>query len=230
MDDKLSAMAKVIRQSACPDIQIGPRCDYPYTCPLHDHCWSFLPEQNVTTLYRGGRKCWKLLEDGIVGLGKIPQDCPLTKNQEIQGRAVITGQALNSPDRSLQLWAVSHFGSPESTETQQNPWVLLLPKLERLAVEADATIRSLAHERLKDYPAAHDFITRRVELETSPDVLMRDREPLDQLNQRFVQRLCFLLNHPDERVRHDALLFVGFNHSRAPMWDLACLISSTGMT
>ncbi len=132
------------------------------------------------------------------------------------------GQALDSPDRSLQFWGVTHFGSAESTETEQNPWVPLLPKLERLAVEADANIRSMAHERLKDYPTAHDFITRRVELETSPEVLMRlmrDREPLDQFNKVFVDRLCALLCHADERVRRDALLFIGFNSGRAPVWQ-----------
>jgi hypothetical protein len=59
-------------------------------------------------------------------------------------------------------------------------------------------------------------------METSPDVLMRlmrYQAPSDQFNQRFVHRLCSLLTHADEQVRCDALLFVGFNHSRAPMWQ-----------
>ena len=90
--DQLGEMAKVIRQPACPDIRIGPHCDDPYTCPLHDQCWAFLPEQNVTTLYRGGKKAFKLLEDGITSLTDIPDDFLLTENQQLQRRAAIAGQ------------------------------------------------------------------------------------------------------------------------------------------
>jgi hypothetical protein len=72
VEDQLSDMAKVIRQPACPDVRIGPHCDAPYTCPLHDQSWAFLPVQNVTTLYRGGKKAFKLLADGITSLTEIP--------------------------------------------------------------------------------------------------------------------------------------------------------------
>ena len=65
VQDELGDMATVIRRPVCPDAKIGPHCDDPYTCALHDQCWAFLPERNVTTLYRGGRKRWELLEDGI---------------------------------------------------------------------------------------------------------------------------------------------------------------------
>jgi hypothetical protein len=62
IEDKLSDQFKVIRQPECPGISIGPQCDDPYSCPLHDQCWSFLPPDNVLTLYRGGRRassCWR---------------------------------------------------------------------------------------------------------------------------------------------------------------------------
>jgi HEAT repeat protein len=48
--------------------------------------------------------------------------------------------------------------------------------------------------------------------------LMRYKVPLDEFNERFVARLRALLSHPDPNVRHDALLFVGANSNRAPMW------------
>jgi hypothetical protein len=92
VEDKLDDMFKTIRRSAHPEVPIGPRCDNPYTCPLRDHCWSFLPEANVTTLYRGGGKRFKLLAKGITGLTEIPDDFPLTDNQKIQRRAAKTGQ------------------------------------------------------------------------------------------------------------------------------------------
>lgn len=89
---QLDKMAKVIRQSVCPDVSIGPHCDAPYTCPLHDQCWEFLPEQNVTSLYRGAKKGFKLMADGHTNLTDIPDGFPLTANQQIQRRAAKTGQ------------------------------------------------------------------------------------------------------------------------------------------
>jgi len=132
------------------------------------------------------------------------------------------GRALDSADRQLQYWGVAHFGGAEPIEQQPSPWVRLLPKLERVAVEADAGVRSLAVERLRDYSEAGEFLTKRTACETSPYVLMElmlYQVPPDEFNRRFVGRLCLLLNHADPTVRHDALLFVGFNSSRAPMWQ-----------
>ncbi len=93
IEPKLDEMFGTIRHRVCPDVQIGPHCDDPYTCPLHDHCWNFLPESNVTTLYRGGAKRFKLLAKEITKLTEIPDDFPLTDNQEVQRRTAKTGQS-----------------------------------------------------------------------------------------------------------------------------------------
>jgi hypothetical protein len=90
--DKLDDMFKVIRQRRHPDIQIGSHCDDPYTCALHDHCWKFLPLHNVFDLYRGGKKGFDLLEQGVTSLGDIPDDFKLTDNQEIQKQVAISGE------------------------------------------------------------------------------------------------------------------------------------------
>ena len=92
IEAKLEAMSGTIRQPQHPDIQIGPHCDKPYRCPLHDRCWRILPEANVTQLYRAGAKGFGLLRDGIADLKDIPDDFALTGNQEIQRRAAKTGQ------------------------------------------------------------------------------------------------------------------------------------------
>ena len=92
VETKLDELFRIIRLRQCPDVQIGPYCDDPYTCPLHDHCWNFLPESNVTTLYRGGAKRFKLLAKGITDLTDIPDDFRLTDNQAIQRRTAKTGQ------------------------------------------------------------------------------------------------------------------------------------------
>jgi hypothetical protein len=73
-------------------VAIGPHCDDPYTCPLHDRCWAFLPESNVLKLYRGTKKGFQLLGRGITNLQDIPDDVPLTDSQEIQVTAARTGK------------------------------------------------------------------------------------------------------------------------------------------
>ena len=92
IEEQIDAMQRVIGAKTHPDIQIGPHCDNPYTCPLHDRCWSFLPEASVFTLYRGGSKCFTLLKRGIQHLAKIPADVPLTDNQAIQRAALLAGK------------------------------------------------------------------------------------------------------------------------------------------
>src|SRR5208282_113895 len=72
IEPKLDEMFGTILLKESPDVQIGPHCDDPYPCPLRDHCWSFLPESNVTTLHRGGAKRFKLLAKSITSLTDIP--------------------------------------------------------------------------------------------------------------------------------------------------------------
>lgn len=85
-------MQRVIGAKSHPDNQIGPHCDNPYTCALHDRCWSFLPEASVFTLYRGGTKCFPLLRQGIQKLADVPAAVALTDNQAIQRAAVLAGK------------------------------------------------------------------------------------------------------------------------------------------
>jgi hypothetical protein len=92
IEEQIDAMQRVIGAKAHPEIQIGPQCDNPYTCALHDRCWSFLPEASVFTLYRGGAKSFTLFQQGIQKLVDIPADVTLTDNQAIQRAALLAGQ------------------------------------------------------------------------------------------------------------------------------------------
>ena len=92
VEEQIDAMQRVIGAKSHPDIPIGPHCDNPYTCPLHECCWSFLPEASVFTLYRGGAKCFSLLQQGIKKLADIPADFGLTDNQAIQRAVLLAGQ------------------------------------------------------------------------------------------------------------------------------------------
>lgn len=98
LEDQISAMGRTIRAAKCPDTQIGKHCDSPYTCALHDHCWSFLPPHNVLDLYddKKGRG-WDLLKRGVLRIADIPADYSLSAKQEIQRAVAISGKPAIKP-------------------------------------------------------------------------------------------------------------------------------------
>jgi len=92
IEPQLEDMFSTIRRKQEPDIKIGPHCSDPYPCPLQDQCWAFLPPDSVFNLYYGGKKCWRLLQDGVVNLKDIPDRVDLTDRQAIQRKVALTGQ------------------------------------------------------------------------------------------------------------------------------------------
>ena len=92
IEPQLEDMFSAIRRTQEPEIKIGPHCSDPYPCPLQDKCWSFLPAGSVFDLYYGGKKCWRLLQDGVVSLKDIPEDVDLTDRQTIQRKVALTAQ------------------------------------------------------------------------------------------------------------------------------------------
>ena len=92
ISSNVARMQQTINQAQCPEIKIGPHCTDPYGCPLIGICWEFLPPQNVTTLYRGGKKRFYLLDVGITEIKSVPADMTLTPSQKIQKEAVISGR------------------------------------------------------------------------------------------------------------------------------------------
>ena len=92
IEPQMVDMFSTIRSKQEPIIQIGPHCSAPYICPLQDKCWAFLPADSVFNLYCGGKKCWRLFQEGIVRLPDIPDSVDLTDRQAIQRKAAVTGQ------------------------------------------------------------------------------------------------------------------------------------------
>jgi hypothetical protein len=86
-------MLGIVAHATAPAKQIGPHCDNPYVCALHDHCWNFLPEGNGMELYRGKKKGFDLVARGVTRLADIPEADKLTANQKIQRESAIRGQA-----------------------------------------------------------------------------------------------------------------------------------------
>ncbi len=92
IEEQISDMGKTIRALKCPEIQIGKQCDSPYTCALHDHCWSFLPPQNVLDLYFDTKgRGWDLLKRGVLKIAEIPTDYPFSPKQAIQRKVALSG-------------------------------------------------------------------------------------------------------------------------------------------
>jgi hypothetical protein len=92
VEEQVGEMFKTISRKQSPEIEIGRHCSKPYVCPLHDRCWSFLPEASVFTLYNDRSRKYKLLAQGIHHLKDIPADVGLTDSQSIQRAALHAGK------------------------------------------------------------------------------------------------------------------------------------------
>lgn len=93
IEEQVGQMGKTIRSAKCPQIQIGKQCDAPYTCPLHEHCWSFLPPKNVLELYYDTKgRGFDLLKRGVLRIADIPENFPLSEKQTIQRAVAISGR------------------------------------------------------------------------------------------------------------------------------------------
>ncbi|MBN1856281.1 MAG: DUF2779 domain-containing protein [Dehalococcoidia bacterium] len=75
----------------CPEAIVGTHCNDPYDCPLREECWDFLPDDNVFSLYRFGSAAYTLLDRGIFSIADLPQEFPLTREQQIQRNCLVDG-------------------------------------------------------------------------------------------------------------------------------------------
>ena len=91
MEERVSDLLEVISNKACPEMTIGQHCLAPYECLLREECWGFLPENSVFDLRGGKTKQFSLWEQGIVSIRDIPDDIPLSRQQQIQKECVMTG-------------------------------------------------------------------------------------------------------------------------------------------
>jgi len=91
MEERASDLLEVISNKACPEMTIGQHCLAPYECPLRMECWGFLPDNSVFDLRGGKTKQFSLFEQGISSIKDIPDDIPLSRQQQIQKECVTTG-------------------------------------------------------------------------------------------------------------------------------------------
>src|SRR5262249_5280925 len=133
------------------------------------------------------------------------------------------GEALDSTDPKLQFWGVFFWrGDPELQNNGSDEWMALLPKIEKVAVAGDESAREMAIERLQRFPEYHEFLSGRIDVETSPGVLTRlaHRTEKAEFSKQLNPLLLKLLKDVNGEVRHGALVFIGSNSHRAPMWQI----------
>ncbi len=92
-----------------PEIEIGPHCKKPHHCPFKSRCWAAEGEHSVQSLYKGGKRSWKLREAGVRTLADIPADEDLSRIQQRQVQAVRHGRIEVAPGLG---GALSAFKSP----------------------------------------------------------------------------------------------------------------------
>jgi len=91
IEERVSNLLEVISNKTCPGVSIGQHCLAPYECPLRMECWGFLPENSVFDLRGGKTRQFSLYEQGILSIKDIPDDIPLSRQQQIQKKCVMTG-------------------------------------------------------------------------------------------------------------------------------------------
>jgi len=91
IEEQVTNLLDVISNKTCPGVSIGEHCLAPYECPLRVECWGFLPEDSIFDLRGGKTKQFSLYEQGILSIKDIPDDIPLSRQQQIQKECVMTG-------------------------------------------------------------------------------------------------------------------------------------------
>jgi hypothetical protein len=68
-----------------PELDIGKQCNSPYECDAKEYCWKTqrgIPAYSVFNIFNlGSKKQLELYEQGIVDIGDVPEDFPMTATQ-----------------------------------------------------------------------------------------------------------------------------------------------------
>jgi hypothetical protein len=83
IESRIATMFEIALSRQRPDMPVGVFCHTPYDCPVTD-CWEKMPENNIFSLYRGGKKCFDLYYSGVLKIKDIPELTKLSRPQEIQ--------------------------------------------------------------------------------------------------------------------------------------------------
>lgn len=84
IEDRIEEMLEVAARTSPPEILIGKHCNEPYSCPLKDRCWRFLPDNHIFNLYGSKDKAAGLFNKGVLSIKDIPDWYNLNFKQKIQ--------------------------------------------------------------------------------------------------------------------------------------------------
>jgi hypothetical protein len=106
----LKEMLRVIGEKKFPVVEIGPHCNDPYDCPLHDKCWAFLPENNPLTLYYfKKKKAFELIHSRNLDILSLPKTVKLSDKQQIQVKALRSGKPHIEPEGIKEFLAQLNY-------------------------------------------------------------------------------------------------------------------------
>ncbi|MBU1643769.1 MAG: DUF2779 domain-containing protein [Nanoarchaeota archaeon] len=88
---------ETIKDECEPPITITVNCNKPYPCPLKEHCWGTLPENNVLHL-TNWRQYWNFFHQGIIDIKDIPIETELNPKDEVIRKAVNKCQVVYSKE------------------------------------------------------------------------------------------------------------------------------------
>ena len=84
--DLQSLQASLDNEVEEPETDIGKHCKHPYTCSAKEYCWKTqrgIPDYSLFNIFNiGSKKQLDLYSKGIVDIGDIPSDYPMTEKQE----------------------------------------------------------------------------------------------------------------------------------------------------
>lgn len=97
VSENLEYLSSILQSDTEPDVSIGGHCGHPFACDYQHHCWSHVPENSVFGLTNGRNKPWDLYASNILKLDEIPDDYPLTFNQQLQVNGLKNGAGNFNP-------------------------------------------------------------------------------------------------------------------------------------
>lgn len=90
---------KVLQLAKMPSIDIGPHCSDPYSCDFQDFCWQHIPEFSIYNIpHINAEKIAILNKKGILEVKDVPDDFPLSANQQLCVQAAKTHRSIVSKE------------------------------------------------------------------------------------------------------------------------------------
>jgi len=91
----LLTQVATLQKPEIPSIDIGPQCFHPYDCDFMGTCWKDIPEYSIFNISRlKTEKKFELYHHGIIETTDVPDDFPLSENQQLQVQSDKTGEVI----------------------------------------------------------------------------------------------------------------------------------------